>query len=70
LSSDIDDFIKNFYETGEGEHHITLDELAKQECRTKQEHQEKIVVPALQRIGIDDEILPALSKALKYPGEY
>jgi hypothetical protein len=52
----------------EGEFLFTYEEL--QDCRDKVEHQEKVVIPTMRKIGMEDALLPSVSKVLKYPGEY
>lgn len=64
----IEEFLQAYKETGEGEFHFEPYEL--QDYGNKQDHQEKIVIPAIQKIGFDDEKITELPKVLKYPGEY
>ena len=66
--ANLEEFLQEYKETGEGEFHFELDEL--QDYNNKQDHQEKIVIPAIRKIGFDDEMISELSKVLKYPGEY
>lgn len=65
--TDLEEFLQVYKETGEGEYHFDLDEL--RDYSDKQEHQEKIV-PAIHKVGFDNERLSELSEVLKYPGEY
>lgn len=66
--ANLEEFLQEYKETGEGEYHFKLDEL--QIYSDKQEHQEKIVIPTIRKVGFDDEKLSELSMVLKYPGEY
>ena len=64
----LEEFLQEYKKTGRGEFHFDPDEL--QDHNDKQDHQERIVIPTIRRIGFDDEKLAELSKILKYPGEY
>jgi hypothetical protein len=70
LTSDIDNFMRDFDETGEGEYHVTIEELAKNRCSTKQEHQEYIITKKISMYNFDQEKLTDLFSSIKYPGEY
>jgi hypothetical protein len=70
LTSDIDNFIRDFDETGEGEYHVTIEEIAENGCKTKQEHQEYIRDYKISNYHFDDKKLENLFRSIKYPGEY
>lgn len=66
--TNLEEFLQVYKKTGKGEFHFEPIDL--QGYNDKQEHQEKIVISAIRKVGFDDEMLSELSMALKYPGEY
>ncbi len=66
--TNLEEFLHDYRENGEGEFHCAPEEL--QDYSNKQHHQDEIVIPTLVKLGFNDEIVPELAKVLKYPGEY
>ena len=64
----LEEFLQEYKKTGKGEYHFELDEL--QDYSNKQDHQEKIIIPAIRKVGFNDDKLSELSTVLKYPGEF